>query len=57
MTKATTTETKERTFQACQLLARKIPAAQIKIELAKEHNLTISQAGNIVKKAEGLYII
>ena len=54
MTKATATETKERTFQACQLLARKIPAAQIKIELAREHNLTIRQAGNIVKKAEGL---
>ena len=54
MTKATTTETKERTFQACQLLARKIPAAQIKVELAKEHGISIKQAGNIVKKAEGL---
>ena len=52
MTKATATETKERTTEAAKLLARKIPPAQIKIELATKYQITIRQAGNIVKKAQ-----
>ena len=54
VTKATATETKERTTEAAKLLARKIPPAQIKIELATKYQITIRQAGNIVKKAQSL---
>ncbi len=54
MAKATATETKERTTEACKLLAMKIPPAQIKIELASRYKITIRQAGNIVKKAHDL---
>jgi len=54
VTKATANETKERTTEAAKLLARKIPPAQIKIELATKYQITIRQAGNIVKKAQSL---
>ncbi len=52
MTKATATETKERTIEAAKLIARKIPQSQIKVDLATKYDISIRQAGNIIKKAQ-----